>query len=427
MKEQTLDVPFRSPIPKGYSSRDLDRFFEEEGKSKLRTEFERDRARLIHSSALRRLGGKTQVRTAGYNDFARNRLTHSLEVAQIGRQIGYLLGCDPDVVDCACLAHDLGHPPFGHNGEKALASICEGIGGFEANAQTFRILTRLEPKVFREGKSWGLNLTRASLDACVKYPWTKEEAPSYIKGGKKFCIYPEDMEAFLWLKGGSKEHERPMECQVMDVSDDIAYCVHDFEDALESGADLSSFSPDSDMPSLQEAMQAWYGKEEDPEGLKEAYLRLSSFNPFFGKKVDGSRKSLAALKNLTSALIGRFASSIMTATRKKDGIEPLVRYKADLEIPEGTRMEIELLKGLSAFAARSEKAYLEKQAEERRVVEGVVETLVSTPSPEKYFEAQYLDDFREAGSAKEKLRCACDQASSLTDASIRALWEKMKG
>lgn len=426
MKEQKLDVPFRNPIPRGYSLRDLDRFFEEDGKSKLRTEFERDRARLIHSSAFRRLGGKTQVRTAGYNDFARNRLTHSLEVAQIGRQIGYLLGCDPDVVDCACLAHDLGHPPFGHNGEKVLASICEDIGGFEANAQTFRILTRLEPKVFKEGRSWGLNLTRASLDACVKYPWTKEEAPSYTNNGKKFCIYPEDMEAFLWLKDPGREHERPMECQVMDISDDIAYCVHDFEDALENGADLSSFNPDFGMRDLTDAMRAWYGKEEDPEGLKEAYLRLSSFNPFFGKKVDGSRASLAALKNLTSALIGRFASSIMTATRRKDGNEPLVRYNADLEIPENTRMEIELLKGLSALLATSEKAYLEKQAQERKIVEEVVEGLIATPSPEKYFETQYLEDFRKAGSGKEKLRCACDQAASLTDASIRILWEKMK-
>ncbi|MBR6439925.1 MAG: deoxyguanosinetriphosphate triphosphohydrolase [Aeriscardovia sp.] len=427
MKEQKLDVPFKNPIPRGYSSRDLDRFFEEDGKSKLRTEFERDRARLIHSSAFRRLGGKTQVRTAGYNDFARNRLTHSLEVAQIGRQIGYLLGCDPDVVDCACLAHDLGHPPFGHNGEKVLASICEGIGGFEANAQTFRILTRLEPKVFEEGKSWGLNLTRASLDACVKYPWTKEEASSYIKGGRKFCIYPEDMEAFLWLKDAGREHERPMECQVMDISDDIAYSVHDFEDALEGGADLSRFNPDSGMASLEEAMKAWYGKEEDPEGLKEAFLRLSSFDRFFGKKVDGSRSSLAALKDLTSALIGRFASSIMTATRKRDGYDPLVRYKASLEVPEETRMEIELLKGLSALAARSEKAYIEQQTQEREIVGKVVETLASSPCPEKYFEPQYLEDFRRAGNERERLRCACDQAASLTDASIRALWEKMKG
>ncbi|MBR4399973.1 MAG: deoxyguanosinetriphosphate triphosphohydrolase, partial [Aeriscardovia sp.] len=276
------------------------------------------------------------------------------------------------------------------------------------------------------GKSWGLNLTRASLDACTKYPWSKSEAPRYIKGGKKFCIYPEDMEAFLWMKEGGMEHSRPMECQVMDISDDIAYCVHDFEDALEGGADFSRFLP-NDMSSLEEGMKEWYGKEEDPGGLEEAFLRLSSFNPFFGKKVDGSRKSLAALKSLTSALIGRFASSIMTATRKRDGNDPLVRYKARLEVPEETRMEIELLKGLSAFAARSEKEYLKAQAEEREALKTVVMTLAECKNPEEYFERQYLDDFRKAGSDSEKLRCACDQASSMTDASIKLLYKEMKG
>ncbi len=129
-----------------YSAHDEERWAPEDPKSGDRTAFERDRARLIHSSALRRLGAKSQILMAGTDDFARTRLTHTLEVAQIGRQIAQMFGCDPDVVDCACLAHDLGHPPFGHNGEHALARIAEPIGGFEGNAQTLRILTRLEPK-----------------------------------------------------------------------------------------------------------------------------------------------------------------------------------------------------------------------------------------------------------------------------------------
>ena len=219
----------------GYSAFDEERWAPEPPKSKSRTAFERDRARLIHSSALRRLGAKSQILIAGTDDFARTRLTHTLEVAQIGRQIGALLGCDPDVVDCACLAHDLGHPPFGHNGERALADIAGNIGGFEGNAQTMRILTRLEPKIFHpDGRSAGVNLTRAALDAAVKYPWTLAEADQHPKGerSKKFCVYPDDEPVFRWLKIGAPQATKPMECQIMDLSDDIAYSVHDVEDSI---------------------------------------------------------------------------------------------------------------------------------------------------------------------------------------------------
>ena len=208
----------------GYEAHDSARWVEEPPKNNYRSDFERDRARVLHSSALRRLGAKTQVVAPDTDDFVRTRLTHSLEVAQVGRELGRALGCDPDVVDTACLSHDLGHPPFGHNGESALNEVAHAIGGFEGNAQTLRLLTRLEPKVLAtDGRPAGLNLTRASLDAAAKYPWSALDAP-VIHGQRtsKFGAYEDDLPIFNWIREGAPERRSCLEAQVMDLADDIS-------------------------------------------------------------------------------------------------------------------------------------------------------------------------------------------------------------
>jgi dGTPase len=262
-----------------YDAHDRARWVDEPSKRAGRSAFERDRARVLHSAGLRRLAATTQVVVPGESDFPRTRLTHSLECAQVGRGLGKALGCDPDLVETACLAHDLGHPPFGHTGEAALAEVTAGIGGFEGNAQSLRILTRLEAKTFvpdgdSAGRSAGLNLTRAALDASCKYPWGRDV------DARKFGVYDDDRDVFDWLREGAPDGRKCLEAQVMDWSDDIAYSVHDLEDAIHAGhlalAELSNPDERSALASL--AAARW--SDGTPDDFAAALERLTAL-PFW--------------------------------------------------------------------------------------------------------------------------------------------------
>lgn len=412
MEEQVNDF-----LSNGYSDTDTERWVSEAPKNKNRTPFERDRARIVHSSALRRLSDKTQVLGPASNDFIRNRLTHTLEVAQVGRELGKALGCDPDVVDGACLAHDLGHPPFGHNGERALAEIAQDIGGFEGNAQTLRILTRLEAKVFSPvGVPAGLNLTRASLDASVKYPWGYNDRPEVEgKPTRKFGVYADDVPVYEWLRKDAPDGRKCMESQVMDLADDISYSVHDVEDAIAGGTlDLAKLRADEERERVVELALQWYGHNHSADDLRAAIDRLSHAG-LLSTDFDGSRRSLAVLKDSTSQLIGRFAGAAERATREVYGDGPLTRYSADLIVPNETHAEILALKGLAVAYVMAPREHQRNYIDQRKIISDLVRALEFRGA--EALEPAFRGDWHVARDEASKLRVIIDQVASLTDVS----------
>jgi dGTPase len=408
-----------APASLGYTVADAERWLPEEHSSP-RSDFARDRARLLHSSALRRLAAKTQVLSpAAGLDFARNRLTHSLEVAQVGRELASNLGLDPDVVDTACLAHDLGHPPFGHNGEKALSEWSADIGGFEGNAQTLRLLTRIEPKVFGDdGQSYGLNLTRASLDASCKYPWPASQGIPDPSGRSKFGFYSEDFAAFEWLRAGAPDRRRCVEAQVMDLSDDIAYSVHDFEDAVVSGyIDVSALGARVDHDDLVDSMFSWIGGEISHDELIAAFDRLDRLDIWL-ESYDGSPRAQGRLKNLTSELIGRFAAAATDATRQAYPQSSLIRFQADVVVPREIQAEIAVLKGIVATFVMSTNARRPIYTEQREILTELADTLYKTgPSG---LDLGFSAEWTAASTDAERKRVVVDQVASLTDQSAIA-------
>ena len=373
--------------------------------------FQRDRARVLHSGALRRLAGKTQVVEPGSTSVPRTRLTHSLECAQIGRELGAALGCDADLVDAACLAHDLGHPPYGHNGETALDEAAAGCGGFEGNAQSLRVLTRLEPKV----PAAGLNLTRAMLDAATKYPWPRQD------GSLKYGAYADDLPVFTWLRDGAPEGRRCLEAQVMDWADDVAYSVHDLEDGVIAGQiDLEVLRRDcSEIAAV--AVES-YTQAGAPE-VEQLFGALIG-ETWWPRSYDGTAGAQVALKHATTTLIGRFCRAAEAATRERYGTDPLSRYAADLVVPPQARLECAALKAVTARYVMDRPGVRQVQERERQVVGELVHKLADrAPEP---LEPVYADAWRAAPDDAARLRAVVDQVAGLTDAAAAGLHARLR-
>jgi dGTPase len=399
------------------SHHDAERFVPETAKDPSRpidagwrSPFQRDRARVLHSAGFRRLATKTQVHTAGGDDFLRTRLTHSLEVAQIAREMGERLGCDADVVDTAGLAHDLGHPPFGHTGEEALDAVAQPCGGFEGNAQTLRVLTNLEAKILDdEGASAGLNLTRASLDAVSKYPWFRSP------GKRKFGAYAADAAVFDWLRAGAPDQQRCLEAQVMDWADDVAYSVHDVEDGVYGGyVPLTLLRKDADERAALCADVASAYSTESPADL-EAVLEELLADPLFDPldDYDGSHAAQVGLKRVTSVLTGRFIAGAVSATRAEYGDGSLSRYTCDLIVPRRIRAQCALLKGIAlryVMRRAGVAAWRDRQQEILRELAAVL----TLRAPEA-LDAVFAPRWRAATDDRERLRVVVDQVASLTD------------
>ncbi|HEX8630957.1 MAG TPA: deoxyguanosinetriphosphate triphosphohydrolase [Catenuloplanes sp.] len=396
------------PAAADRESADTDRWVAESAKDTGygRTAFQRDRARVLHSAGFRRLAAKTQVHTAGSDDFLRTRLTHSLEVAQIAREMGARLGCDPDVVDVAGLAHDLGHPPFGHNGEDALDVVAADCGGFEGNAQTLRVLTRLEAKV----PDAGLNLTRASLDATCKYPWLR------TGDRRKFGVYPDDLPVFGWLRAGvPADGRRCLEAQVMDWADDVAYSVHDVEDGLHGGyVALRLLLDDTDERAALCADVAAVYSAEPPDYLGQVLVELlgdPALAPVAG--YDGSHRAQIALKRMTSMLTGRFVAAAVDATVAAYGAGPLRRYAADLVVPRSVRAQCALLKGMALRYVMRRAGAAPWYTRQREILTDLVHGLTGR-APE-LLDPVFAPLFKAAGDDASRLRVVVDQVASLTD------------
>lgn len=399
-----------------------------------RSDFEHDCDRILYSTQWRSLSGKSQVVASGELGVYHTRLTHSMKVAQLGRRIAQRLqrqygGPDPTLVEAACMAHDIGHPPFGHAGERALQATMDKLRGgpvpdsFEGNAQNLRVLTYLAAHKYPQLR--GLHLTRACLDAAMKYPWQRgRDGFTRLKWG----VYEADREAFEWIRDGRTDTSVPVEGQVMDWADDVTYVCHDVEDFYRTGLiPLAALFPPQGME----------GSETERERARfidyVAEKRATEGEAFDRAEALAILESLSRSVAVPQSYAGKHADAVRVNARTAQLITYLtsglslevdtvpVRYGASLVVPAEHRVVCSLLKELLWCYVVDRPAMASQRHGKERIVAQLLRWIVDSP---QLLPPDQDEELREHGDV---LRAAADYVASLTEGQAIALHRRLSG
>jgi dGTPase len=426
----------------------------------LRTDGQIDRDRILYCTAFRRLAEITQVVQAAEGYQFHNRLTHVLKVAQIGRRIAERLlrqkggqekaaalgGLDPDVVEAAGLAHDLGHPPFGHVAEAELQMLAkEAIKaeeGFEGNAQSFRIVTKLAIRT----KKQSLDLTRATLNAILKYPWSKQS----IDDGEKWGVYKTEEDEFEKArKAAPYKNSKTLEAELMDWADDVAYAVYDIDDFYRAGLiplDRLLERSNRHFEVLFENIEARWGRRKMPIEKLSAHknqfnklLRILSARHPLKNKYSGAGEQRAALREVTSWLVNRYAGAI-----ELSDIGPVSSVKADkfgmirgptpVVIQEKLKMEVTILKELAWTYVIEDPVLAAQQEGQKAIIRLLFEKFSDAAFKQNWriFPAGMRIDVAASkidweNDSKTRTRVVLDLISSMTEVEAIEMYRRLTG
>lgn len=415
-----------------------------------RSNFERDRDIILYTSAFKRLSGITQVTSSQTGHVFHNRLTHSLQVAQVGRSLAQKLhmrqpelakaiDLQPFAVEAGCLAHDLGHPPFGHVAEEALNSVSGArTGGFEGNAQSFRIITQ---SAFRSPVFNGLNLTKATLRSVLKYPWTFRNRPgSKGKKSKKWGAYDSELPAFRFatgLKAGGRT-KRSVEAELMDWSDDLTYAVHDVDDFYRAGLiplhqlrpPLRAQQPDWERTRFLEYV--WARREKIPElkrcsqdDLDGIFSDVIFAHFTISSAYEGIRDHRARLRSFTSRLVDRYINGLKLRWNGE-----VVTVDVDVQ----HRMEVAILKQLTWLFVIEAPALALQQHAQREMILYLYDVFMeeTKEAPSNLLPPYYREKLKEVsvnsrGSEQRVRRIVTDLIAGMTEGQAVAMYQRLHG